>query len=108
MSRVTDAGSGPGGSPTLDEVARLAGVSRATASRAINGHNKVSQKARDAVDAAVRTLGYAPNPAALTQLGVPDRCALWILTWLPRSRSPKRATKPARPCRRPTAGNRGG
>ena len=64
MSRVTDAGTGPGGSPTLDEVARLAGVSRATASRAINGHSRVSQKARDAVDAAVRTLGYAPNPAA--------------------------------------------
>ena len=39
-------------------------MSRATASRAINGHNQVSQKARDAVDAAVRTLGYAPNPAA--------------------------------------------
>ena len=64
MSRVTDSATGPGGSPTLDEVARLAGVSRATASRAINGHNRVSQKARDAVDAAVRTLGYAPNPAA--------------------------------------------
>lgn len=64
MSRVTDSPTGPGGSPTLDEVARLAGVSRATASRAINGHNRVSQKARDAVDAAVRTLGYAPNPAA--------------------------------------------
>ena len=64
MSRVTDSASGPGGSPTLDEVARLAGVSRATASRAINGHNRVSQRARDAVDAAVRTLGYAPNPAA--------------------------------------------
>ena len=64
MSRVTESASGPGGSPTLDEVARLAGVSRATASRAINGRTRVSQKARDAVDAAVRTLGYAPNPAA--------------------------------------------
>ncbi|HSV37450.1 MAG TPA: LacI family DNA-binding transcriptional regulator, partial [Nocardioidaceae bacterium] len=65
MSRVIDtAGSGPGGSPTLEEVARLAGVSRATASRAINGHNRVSQKAREAVEAAVHTLGYTPNPAA--------------------------------------------
>lgn len=65
MRRVTDSGgSGPGGSPTLDEVARLAGVSRATASRAINGSTRVSQGAKEAVDAAVRTLGYAPNQAA--------------------------------------------
>ncbi|PVG84553.1 LacI family transcriptional regulator [Nocardioides gansuensis] len=58
------AGPGPGSSPTLDEVARLAGVSRATASRAINGGNRVSPGAQAAVDAAVRTLGYTPNPAA--------------------------------------------
>ncbi|MCD4527426.1 LacI family DNA-binding transcriptional regulator [Nocardioides sp. cx-173] len=55
---------GPGGSPTLDEVARLAGVSRATASRAINGGNRVSAQARSAVDDAVRALGYTPNHAA--------------------------------------------
>jgi len=52
------------GSPTLDEVARVAGVSRATASRAINGGPKVSEHARRAVDEAVRTLGYVPNRAA--------------------------------------------
>jgi DNA-binding LacI/PurR family transcriptional regulator len=57
-------GPGPGQAPTLDEVARLAGVSRATASRAINGGHRVSQKAQAAVDAAVESLGYAPNPAA--------------------------------------------
>ena len=57
-------GFGPGGSPTLDEVARLAGVSRATASRAINGGNRVSARSQAAVDAAVRSLGYTPNPAA--------------------------------------------
>jgi DNA-binding LacI/PurR family transcriptional regulator len=50
--------------PTLDEVARVAGVSRATASRAINGGDRVSARAQSAVDAAVRTLGYVPNPAA--------------------------------------------
>ncbi|WP_205474106.1 LacI family DNA-binding transcriptional regulator [Nocardioides sp. SYSU D00038] len=60
----TGGGRGPGGQPTLDEVARLAGVSRATASRAINGGNRVSAAARRAVDDAVRTLGYSPNPAA--------------------------------------------
>lgn len=49
---------------TLDEVARLAGVSRTTASRAINGGAKVSAKAQKAVDDAVRTLGFSPNTAA--------------------------------------------
>ena len=58
MARVDDS------SPTLDEVARVAGVSRATASRAINGADRVSTKSKAAVDAAVRTLGYTPNPAA--------------------------------------------
>ncbi len=53
-------------SPTLDEVARVAGVSRATASRAINGGSKVSARAQAAVDEAVRTLGYSPNLAART------------------------------------------
>jgi DNA-binding LacI/PurR family transcriptional regulator len=53
-----------GGAPTLDEVAKLAGVSKATASRAINGRSKVSAKAQAAVDNAVRTLGYTPNAAA--------------------------------------------
>ncbi|MGD7706572.1 LacI family DNA-binding transcriptional regulator [Microlunatus sp. Y2014] len=50
--------------PTLDEVARVAGVSRATASRAINGGNRVSATAQAAVDAAVKSLGYMPNRAA--------------------------------------------
>ncbi|WP_028655242.1 MULTISPECIES: LacI family DNA-binding transcriptional regulator [unclassified Nocardioides] len=54
----------PGGAPTLDEVARRAGVSRATASRAINGGNRVSPAALAAVEAAVLELGYTPNPAA--------------------------------------------
>jgi DNA-binding LacI/PurR family transcriptional regulator len=53
-----------GAAPTLDEVAKLAGVSKATASRAINGRSKVSAKAQTAVDNAVRTLGYTPNAAA--------------------------------------------
>jgi len=55
-----------GASPTLDEVARVAGVSRATASRAVNGGPRVSDHARRAVEDAVRTLGYVPNRAART------------------------------------------
>ncbi|WP_083371905.1 LacI family DNA-binding transcriptional regulator [Paraoerskovia marina] len=50
--------------PTLDEVARTAGVSRSTASRAINGGSRVSPEAQQAVDDAVARLGYSPNRAA--------------------------------------------
>lgn len=50
--------------PTLDAVASLAGVSRATASRAINGGSRVSPKALTAVQEAVAALGYVPNRAA--------------------------------------------
>jgi DNA-binding LacI/PurR family transcriptional regulator len=50
--------------PTLDDVARAAGVSRSTASRAINGGDRVSPEAQQAVDAAIARLGYAPNRAA--------------------------------------------
>src|SRR5690606_15904921 len=50
--------------PTLDEVAQTAGVSRSTASRAINGGLKVSPEAQAAVDTAVAELGYTPNRAA--------------------------------------------
>lgn len=50
--------------PTLDEVAKAAGVSRSTASRVINGQNYVSAKARDAVAKAVTSLGYSPNMLA--------------------------------------------
>ena len=65
MARVTTPRSPvSAGQPTLDEVARVAGVSRATASRAINGGQRVSARAQSAVDTAVRTLGYVPNPAA--------------------------------------------
>lgn len=50
--------------PTLDEVAHAAGVSRSTASRAINGGSRVSPEAQQAVDDAVARLGYSPNRAA--------------------------------------------
>ncbi|CAN5344614.1 LacI family DNA-binding transcriptional regulator [soil metagenome] len=63
MDNVIGTGSQQG-SVTLEEVARLAGVSRATASRAVNGADRVSARSRAAVEAAVRSLGYSPNPAA--------------------------------------------
>lgn len=50
--------------PTLEDVARQAGVSRATASRVINADPRVREAARVAVCAAVADLGYRPNRAA--------------------------------------------
>ena len=49
---------------TLDEVARAAGVSRATASRVFTGHAQVSELARKRVQRAASELGYVPNHAA--------------------------------------------
>ncbi|MGD0861396.1 MAG: LacI family DNA-binding transcriptional regulator [Candidatus Limnocylindrales bacterium] len=50
--------------PTLEEVARAAGVSRATASRVINGSPTVGIEARQSVERAIAQLGYVPNRAA--------------------------------------------
>jgi DNA-binding LacI/PurR family transcriptional regulator len=50
--------------PTLDEVALLAGVSRATVSRVVNDSPRVSPEAREAVLAAVAELRYVPNRMA--------------------------------------------
>ena len=49
---------------TSEEVARLAGVSRATVSRALNGSARVSDEARARVHAAITTLGYEPDVVA--------------------------------------------
>ena len=50
--------------PTLQSVAALAGVSRATASRVLNGSDRVSDAARASVQDAVARLSYVPNAAA--------------------------------------------
>lgn len=49
---------------TSEEVARLAGVSRATVSRALNGSTRVSEEARSRVHAAIAKLGYEPDVVA--------------------------------------------
>lgn len=54
---------------TIHDVARHAGVSRMTVSRVINGEKSVKPATRSIVDAAIRELGYAPNPAARTLAG---------------------------------------
>lgn len=50
--------------PTIDDVARMAGVSRATASRVINNAPGASGPLRVRVHEAVARLGYRPNEAA--------------------------------------------
>ena len=50
--------------PTIEEVAALAGVSRSTVSRVVNGSTAVSAEALAAVQHAIDRLGYAPNRAA--------------------------------------------
>jgi len=50
--------------PTLEAVAALAGVSRATVSRVVNGAANVKPDIRTAVMRAVEELGYIPNSAA--------------------------------------------
>jgi len=47
--------------PTLADVARAAGVSTATVSRAINFPDQVVEKTRIKVNAAIDVLGYSPN-----------------------------------------------
>jgi LacI family transcriptional regulator len=55
--------------PTMNDVARLAGVNRVTASVALNGatnaRTQVSEETRQRILDAARELGYAPNRVAL-------------------------------------------
>ena len=56
------------GPATLEEVARVAKVSRATVSRVVNGDRRVAELTRSTVEAAVRDLGYLPERAARSLL----------------------------------------
>ena len=53
----------------LEEVARLSGVSQATASRALNGKDGVAEEVRFRVRLVAKQLGYRPNPAAQSLAG---------------------------------------
>lgn len=51
---------------TLEDIAKLAGVSRSTVSRVINDHPNVRDKVRKRVMEVIQTTGYHPNAAART------------------------------------------
>ena len=55
---------GINGPVTLDDVARVSGVSQAAASRALNGRRGVRPEVRERVERVARSLGYRPNRAA--------------------------------------------
>jgi DNA-binding LacI/PurR family transcriptional regulator len=57
------------GSPTLEEVAALAGVGRGTVSRVVNNAAGVKESTRRAVERAIDELGYVPNLAARSLAG---------------------------------------
>ncbi|MGI3785256.1 MAG: LacI family DNA-binding transcriptional regulator, partial [Janthinobacterium lividum] len=56
-------------SPTIFDVARLAGVSHQTVSRVINNHASVRETTRERVRQAVEQLSYRPNAAARAMVG---------------------------------------
>jgi LacI family transcriptional regulator len=53
-----------GGKPTINDVARIAGVSKKTVSRVINRSELLNQATREKVEAVIAELGYVPNPQA--------------------------------------------
>jgi LacI family transcriptional regulator len=50
--------------PTINDVAAAAGVSRATASRALSDYGRISEETRKQVKAAANKIGYTPNQVA--------------------------------------------
>jgi LacI family transcriptional regulator len=50
--------------PTINDIARLAGVSKKTVSRVINRSPLLNEKTRERVEAVIQETGYVPNPQA--------------------------------------------
>jgi len=50
--------------PTINDVARIAGVSKKTVSRVINNSRLLNDDTRGRVEEVIRQLGYVPNPQA--------------------------------------------
>ena len=57
-------GDGPRQRPTINDIARLSGVSKKTVSRVINASPYVQKDTRERVEAVIAETGYAPDPQA--------------------------------------------
>jgi LacI family transcriptional regulator len=67
MVKVKSSGNGnlaPGQRATINDIARLAGVSKKTVSRVINQSPFVKQETRARIDAVIQQIGYTPDPQA--------------------------------------------
>ena len=66
--------------PTLEQVAELAGYSRATVSRVVNGTRRVAPEIQEVVQHAIRELNYVPNPAARSLATQRTDCYAFVIT----------------------------
>ncbi len=66
--------------PTIDDVAELAGVSRGTVSRVLNGARYVSPAALKAVQRAMRETGYAVNQSARSLVTKQSNAVAFVLS----------------------------
>jgi DNA-binding LacI/PurR family transcriptional regulator len=66
--------------PTIDDVAEIAGVSRGTVSRVLNGARYVSPAALKAVERAVRTTGYTVNQSARSLVTKQSNAVAFVLS----------------------------
>ncbi|GAA4443434.1 LacI family DNA-binding transcriptional regulator [Phytohabitans houttuyneae] len=66
--------------PTIDDVAEVAGVSRGTVSRVLNGARYVSPAALKAVERAVRTTGYTVNQSARSLVTKQSNAVAFVLS----------------------------
>src|SRR5579871_1384970 len=57
-------GDGPRRRPTINDIARLAGVSKKTVSRVINASPYVQKETRERIEAVIAAHSYAPDPQA--------------------------------------------
>lgn len=64
---------------TLEHVAQMAGVSRATVSRVVNGVSTVDQALRETVERAIAATGYVPNRAARSLVTGRSGCIALVL-----------------------------
>lgn len=65
---------------TIREIAELAGVSRGTVDRVLNGRGSVNEKTAQKVHEIARALNYRPNPAGLTLAAQKKQLRLGVIS----------------------------